>query len=96
MYLIAYKASYSFICTILFGLLVSPKKTLFKDLIPEGIKVKVAENKVFSIFSVTLTLIFSGIISENKVLLGDFEIPIRIVQKNESLALYIVTVKLCQ
>ena len=37
-----------FICTVLFGLLESPKITLFNDLFMGIIKVKVTENGIYS------------------------------------------------
>ena len=62
-----YKASDSFI--FIFGFSESLKKTLFKDLFPEILMVKVAENEVFTIFSVKLASIIFWIRSFNKFLI---------------------------
>ena len=45
-----YMTCNTFICTILFGLLKSPKITQFKDLIDKKIKAKVAEMFIFAFF----------------------------------------------
>ena len=78
----------TFICAILFGILESPKITLFKDLVKKIIKAKVAEIAFFLLFSVTLNSIISRINSLNKVILDDSGRPNMIVQMNRLHAIY--------
>ena len=81
-----------FICTIVFGLLESPKLTLFKDLVGKIIDARVAENDFVLLFSVTLNLIISRIKSLNKVILNDYNRPNKTVQINVLHGLYSVKV----
>ena len=57
--------------SIIFGQSLSPKKTLFKNLIMDIIKGKVTEKNNKNSFSETLPSIITMIRSLNKVFLGD-------------------------
>ena len=74
----------TFIFRIIFGILVSFKITLFKDLVVKIINADVAENGFFLHFPVTLNPIISRIKSLNKFILDDYDNdkPNRIVQIN--------------
>ena len=76
-------------CTILVGILDSLTIVLFKDLIAKIIDVKVLENEICSLFSMTLTTQISRIKSLNKIILDDSDDrPNRILQINGLHAFY--------